>query len=140
MASLGGKAIIEILPNRFFVGVWFVGDGRQDWMACIFKDPGSNYTHRCRFRYYRSSEVWNSGDVKNEYETVFHPHLSADDVEHVGQEMADLVAHTMGATKISYLRLHSDNGRHVMDQLALQDWSHLKILTKEEAREQGYLE
>jgi|GEM_PF-6948175 len=56
---------IEFQPNRYFIGIWFIHNGKEDCLVTVYRDKDSRYWNLVwRFRYYAEEKVWDSKDKK----------------------------------------------------------------------------
>jgi hypothetical protein len=62
------QAFIALTDTSYIEAFWIVGWGLGDWFAVVYRDtPESALIAKCRFRYYESAKVWESGDRKSSY-------------------------------------------------------------------------
>ncbi len=135
--SQSGQAMLEFKEGRYFIGIWFVGDGAtQDWMCGVYRDAGETTWHiRYRFRYYKTADAWDGKDTKNRYEGTIANATEAD-VEAKMHLLATVVSLQFG--EISFVPLHSADAAHNAEAMAAQKWSHAKVMTREEAKAAGF--
>jgi hypothetical protein len=127
-------AIIELLPHRYFVGIWFVGDGTKDWLGVAFRDHDiaqennwGPWKIRYRFRYYREEDAFGDKDLKNIYSGQAKPETPEKEIEAMMQTVATFASLQFG--KIDYLPLHTENHEFIIDALSKVPWAHMKKMT-----------
>ena len=120
-------ALVEIKEGRYFIGVWFVGNGKRDWMCSAWRDPGEGDVRQAafRFRYYADRNPWDSKDKKNAYSMSCE--TTEAHMEQVTHRLAELVSFQFG--EIQFAPMHSDNAKHNLDVLSRQPWAHMRQVT-----------
>jgi hypothetical protein len=125
---------IEIKENRYFIGIWFMGDGKSDWMGAAYRDntdPADQWNLIYRFRYYETKEAWDGKDRKSWYTGTISGKSEAEversihELSHKVKEMWP-VSHEGRIAMLDFCAMHSDDPVENSNRLRQRDWSHVR--------------
>lgn len=125
--------MIEIDDDTYILGFWFVPLEKPlhgDWMACISKKRGEQFTLKCRFRYYVTSDPWDGKDQKNWYSGGLKDEsLSEEALIAQTNMLVDVMAASLGvkASKIVSRKW----GFAALDDLKGQEWFNMKTMKED---------
>lgn len=131
--------MIEFKDGRYFVGVWFIGDGETDCMYALYRDssdPENKWTMIYRFRYYESDDAWDGKDRKSWYKTTgtgTEAQMETN-VKFVIDKIVDSwpdFKHRPVATN-DFVPMHSDNVTHNLETFTARPWVHVRKMEKGE--------
>lgn len=133
--------MIELSKDIYIYGIWFCGNGKQDWMACLSRKDGEGWKLQYRFRYYSDDLAFESKDTKNWYS--FTCTDSSDECGRVTAEKVNELVHSMlgrdMGTTIDFvdLQCRGDDPK-VFFEMGSRPWSNMKVMSKEEAIAAGF--
>ncbi len=116
------SAVAEIVPGRFFVGFWFVGDESGDWFAAMWRDKDGPWRASYRFRYPGQGD--GGKDLRRSY-SLEAPSQSAADEKKL-RDALDMIAALAGCRyrgDAHYVPVQSDIPEIVGGKLAEQSWA-----------------
>lgn len=98
---------IEIKKDGYYVGFWFVGDGRNhDWLGILSRD-GDHFRFEYRFRYYtgdQTKDAFEAGDKKSFWTATLPSHeTEASAIVLVDGLVMDLVNQGFGTNPVKTL-------------------------------------
>ena len=127
--------MIEFKKDRYFIGVWFIGDGKKDWMAALWRDepdPEGQWTLQYRFRYYETKDAFDGKDDKSWYrghgtyaterEAEESLHKGAAIIESTWPEYAD-----GRIPKREFVPLHSADQAENIQRLSERPFAHVRV-------------
>ena len=135
---------IEIKEGRYFIGVWFMGDGKMDWMSAIWRDkddPVDRWQMTYRFRYYKNKDAWDGQDKKNWYSGTITGAPEAE-VERKHHEVSHMFRDHWaelhgGRARLDFVAMHSDDPVENSKRLMAREWAHSKVQEVADEREKS---
>ena len=120
--------MIEFKPGSYYLGVWFIGGEKTDWLGCAWREPDSpHWIFRSRFRYHNpeSQDPFDDKDTKSfsSYEIDATKKTEQQIEEDVGL-IATLVGMRLGVP-VEFVDIRGDMDK-ALYKLALQPWAHIK--------------
>ena len=130
--------MIEFKPGSYYLGVWFIGGEKTDWLGCAWREQNSpHWIFRSRFRSHspESQDPFDDKDKKSfsSYEIDATKKTEQQIEEDVGL-IASIVAMRLGAA-VEFVEIKSDMDA-ALYKLALQPWCHFQTGTLPTTAEQ----
>ncbi len=129
--------MIELGPDVWVYGMWFVQGDKCDYLACVRKVEGL-WRLDYRFRYYNSDKAFDSDDEKHWYSAEAKDESSP--IEPLIEACHKVAAKfgKMHGTEPDFLLLECQgDDPKIAFQMGMRECVHMKTVTKEEARELG---
>ena len=123
--------MIEFKPGSYYLGIWFIGGEKTDWLGCVWREENSQrWIFRSRFRYHspESKDPFDNHDKKSfsNFEIDATKKTEQQIEEDVGL-IATLVGVRLGVP-VEFVEIKSDMDA-ALYKLALQPWEHIKTGT-----------
>lgn len=123
---------------KYYYGIWFIGDGRSDWMASLFKNDG-RWVLEYRFRYYDPNDPNNDAHSGKDKKSWCRAE-GKDDSDETAEKLADGINKVLRPvmefrylSKMDFVDMHCRNDEpRFIEQLSSRKWAHMKKVTKEE--------
>lgn len=120
------------------VGIWYVSMDGQDWMAHVAEED-ETFELTYRHRYYVDDKNFDSEDKKNWYSgSISKPETTEDDIISVMDKMCKMMSDRQDG--VPYRIIKGDKSLdEFVEEFTSMPFSHHKIISKEEAEEQGLI-
>lgn len=133
--------ILEMKPGRYFVGVWFAGNGTTaDWMAALFRDeqpiqPFSTgefrWEFRFRFKYYHPDYDKQAFDTKDDRSNFQVKGFVGTEAHVLGlcEKIAAIVFLEL-YQKTDFVLLMTSDAATIIERLKTRPWCHVRMTEK----------
>lgn len=126
---------IDVTPEDYVVGVWFVGGPRTDWLAVVVEKEGTLYG-AYRHRYYDpedpENDAFSGKDLKHHYDLVPIPDCpEAREKIVAAMNLIQSVGGRVLGTRTQSARFEGGSMDEVIDWLKEQPFAHMKELPPE---------
>jgi hypothetical protein len=125
-------------PDRYYAAVAYVSgvapihdsdavSCEQDWLGLVWRDHDGPWTLAYRFRYYEDREVWESGDLQNEYAFLVEGPVVEDAVVERLLSVAAMVEERFNA-EADVVRPRTSDPALILKELEGRPWAHFRHL------------
>ncbi len=121
-------ATVELKPDDYVLGIWFVGGDGADWLACVKRSAGNeHFTCSYRLRTHVDSRIWDSDDVKSGASIDIPPteteRAMIAKMRGMAASLGQMIDASFGNVSITELLIQGD-GTAAVDALMEQEWAH----------------
>lgn len=133
--------MIDLSPETYIYGIWFCGMEGTDWMACLSKKIDGPWEFTYRHRYYADDKAFDSDDRKSWYKWTAKD--GSDENLQVFLKginpVAGMIEQRFG-NPMDFIHLECmGDDEKVFFEMGSRPWSNIKMLSKEEAIAEGYV-